>query len=129
MWTVTFYSITFASLFWLVVNPPWKIAMQSPSTPIWGALVVLAVVSILVPHSLYFSGLRYVVPSRAIITSALEPVVAILSAALVLGESLDIVQAIGALFVILAIVLLQVRRESGVAEPSGTLAAEPIDAA
>ena len=33
MWTVTFYSIAFASLFWMVLNPPWKIAAGSRFPP------------------------------------------------------------------------------------------------
>jgi len=111
IWSVTFYSIAFASLFWLFVNPPWAIVAQSPSPGMWGALVVLAVVSILIPHSLYFNGLRYVVPSRAIITSTLEPIVAIGSASLLLGEYLQPVQLFGAVMVIIAILMLQIRGE------------------
>ena len=53
------------------------------------------------------------VPSRAIITSTMEPVVAIASAALVLGELLTSLQVVGAVLVLAAIVLLQVRREPG----------------
>jgi DME family drug/metabolite transporter len=110
-WTVTFYSIAGASLFWLVIKPPWTfIGPAYPSYPLAG-LFVLAVFSILIPHSLYFNGLRFVVPSRAIITSTMEPIVAISSAALILGETLTGLQAFGAVLVVLAIVLLQVRRE------------------
>jgi drug/metabolite transporter (DMT)-like permease len=52
------------------------------------SLAVLAVFSVLIPHSLFFGGLRVVVPSRAIITSTLEPVAAIVSAAFLLAEHL-----------------------------------------
>ena len=111
IWTMTVYSFIFASLFWLVVNPPGMIASQSPSGATWGGLVVLAVISVLIPHSLFFAGMQYVVASRAIITSTLEPIVAMTSAAIVLGELLRPVQVIGAAFVVCAIVLLQMRRE------------------
>lgn len=114
MWTVTFYSITFASLFWLVVNPPWNVMAQSPSGGMWGALFILAVVSVLIPHSLYFSALRYVVPSRAIITSTFEPIVAIITAAWFLGELLEPLQVVGALLVLAAIMLLQTKEEAAV---------------
>ena len=67
--------------------------------------------SILVPHSLYFAGMQYVVASRAIITSTLEPVVAMASAAVFLTEGLHPVQVVGALMVVSTILLLQVRRE------------------
>jgi DME family drug/metabolite transporter len=111
MWAVTFYAIAFASLFWLVINPPWKVVAESPSFEIWYSLLFLAIVSVLIPHSLYFSGLKHIVPSRAVITSTLEPVVAIVSASFFLGEYLFLTQVIGATLVIVAIVLLQLRRE------------------
>ncbi len=109
MWTVTFYYIAFASLFWLVVYPPTSVAAISGDN--WVALFVLAMASVLIPNAFYSGGLRYLVPSRAVITSTLEPVIAILTAGFVLGEVLSPVQALGATLVIAAIVLLQVRRE------------------
>lgn len=112
LWCVTFYGLLFASLFWLVINPPWRIAEESPSGPLWGALILLAVFSVLLPHTLYFGGLRHVVPARAIITSTLEPVVAIASAALLAGEAFGALQALGAALVLGAVIILQLRREA-----------------
>ncbi len=112
-WTVIFYSLAGASIFWLFINPPWVIAAASPPADVWGALLILAIGSVLIPHTSYFAGLRHVVPSRAIITSTLEPIVAILSAGIFLGEYLATVQALGAALVLLAIVVLQIRREPG----------------
>jgi drug/metabolite transporter (DMT)-like permease len=110
-WTTTMYAILFASLFWLVINPPWAVAARHLTGSSWAALAALAVVSILLPHSLFFAGLRYVVPSRALIISTLEPVVAIGSAAAVAGEPLRFAQLFGAIFVLSAIILLNLRRE------------------
>jgi drug/metabolite transporter (DMT)-like permease len=109
---MTFYAIAFASLFWAIVNPPWNVLAQSPSSEAWGGLVVLALISVLIPHSLYFAGMQYVAASRAIISSTLEPVVAMVSAAVVLGELLKHVQIVGAVFVVGAILLLQFKKES-----------------
>jgi drug/metabolite transporter (DMT)-like permease len=122
LWTTAFYAIFFAACFWLVVQPPWKVAATSLSPGLWAALLVLAVASILIPHSLFFAGLRVVVPSRAIITSTLEPVAAITSAAIFLAEHLKPVQVVGAGMVILAIVLLNLRPErGGVVQPALTI--------
>jgi drug/metabolite transporter (DMT)-like permease len=110
--TVTVYTVGFAALFWLVVNPGRGLVAEPPGLPLLGALTLFAVISILIPHSLFFSGLRTVPPSRAIITSTLEPVVAILSAALIVGELLGPVQVLGALAVIAAIVLLNTGRDA-----------------
>jgi drug/metabolite transporter (DMT)-like permease len=124
--TVTFYSIVFASLFWLLLNPPWMMLEQSPSGEGWMALAILAVTSVLVPNMLFSAGLRFLVPSRAVITSTLEPVVAIATAAAFVGERLMPMQMLGAAMVIVAIVLLQLRRES---PPGGELAMEQGHAA
>jgi len=62
VWTMTIYSIGFASLFWLVVNPPWNVPAQIPTPAVILPLIVLAIFSLLLPHSLFFSGLRGVTP-------------------------------------------------------------------
>lgn len=129
VWTITFYAILFASLFWLVVQPPWVVLELGISNELWIALFTLGVVSVLIPHTLYFAGLQYVVPTRAIITSTLEPVVAIGSAAFVLGELLDPMQAVGAVLVLTAIVLLQMYREPSPLGESNFSSKRPTDAA
>jgi drug/metabolite transporter (DMT)-like permease len=115
VWTMTVYSFIFASLFWLAINPPAMIVGQSPPAATWGGLVVLAIISVLIPHSLFFAGMRHVVASRAVITSTLEPVVAMASAAIFLGELLQSLQVVGAVLVAGAILLLQLRREDDAA--------------
>jgi drug/metabolite transporter (DMT)-like permease len=111
VWTILVYAFIAASLFWLVVNPPWKIVEAHYPGATWGTFVVFAVVSILIPHSLYFNGLRYLTASQAIITATFEPVVAIVSAYIILAETLSAVQGLGAVLVIAAIVLLQLAGE------------------
>lgn len=110
-WTAVLYALVFASIMWLVVNPPWVIASEPHSPGLWLALIGFAIISVLLPHSLFAAGLRTVVPSRAIITSTLEPVVAISSAAVVLGELLTPLQVVGAITVLVAIVMLNLRPE------------------
>jgi drug/metabolite transporter (DMT)-like permease len=111
LWTTVFYAILFASLFWLLLNPPWKVLATDLPGSTWGALALLAIFSVLVPHSLFVGGMRYLVPSRAMITGTFEPVVAILSAAIVLGERLELPQLFGAALVLAAIVVLNARPE------------------
>ncbi|MEK9137595.1 MAG: DMT family transporter, partial [Bacteroidota bacterium] len=60
---------------------------------------------------LYFAGMQYVPASRAAVTSTLEPVVAIVSAAVFLGEMLQPGQVVGAVIVLCAIGLLQMKKE------------------
>jgi probable blue pigment (indigoidine) exporter len=70
-----------------------------------------AVISILIPHSLYFSGMRYLTASRGIITATFEPIVAIASAFFIVNEVLTPIQIVGAILVITAIAILQTKQE------------------
>ena len=63
--------------------------------------------------SCYFIGVRYITASRAIITGTFEPIVAIVGSFLFLGDLMAPLQVMGAILVITAIAVLQVRREEG----------------
>ena len=113
VWTATLYALLFAALFWGALNPPWTVAAAHVPAELWLKLAGFSVVSVLVPHTLFFAGLQHVVPSRAMIISTSEPVIAIGSAAALLGESLSGIQIAGAALVLAAITILQIRREPG----------------
>jgi len=106
-WTVLLYVILSASLFWLVVNPPWKIAAAHYSNAQWLFLLAFSLISVLAPFSLYFAGLQHLEPTRAIVVSCLEPVFSIVIAAVVLGELLRPLQTLGIVLVLVAIVIVQ----------------------
>jgi drug/metabolite transporter (DMT)-like permease len=123
-WRVLVWILTAAAVFWLVVNPPWKIAAAHYAPVQWVFLFVFSMISVLGAFSLYFLGLQYLEPTRAIITSCLEPVFSILLAALLLGEVLRPIQTLGIVFVLAAIVIVQ-RPGGSVAEES--VMVEPIE--
>jgi len=112
VWTCVIWSFIFASVFWLFVNPPWKIAAAGYDAETWGVLALVAVISVLIPHSLYYTGVRYLTASRAIITATFEPVVAIGTAALFVNEIPGPVQIAGAALVLVAIAILQIKHET-----------------
>jgi len=111
VWTALVYSFIFASIFWMFINPPWKIVAAGYSPETWELFFGFAMVSILIPHSFYFGGIRFLTASRAIITATFEPIVAIVSAYIMLGESLVPVQILGAVLVLAAIAILQIKQE------------------
>lgn len=106
-WRVLTWTLTSASVFWLIVNPPWKILAAHYSLAQWTFLLVFSMISVLGAFSLYFLGLQYLEPTRAIITSCLEPVFSILLAAALLGEGLRPIQTLGIVLVLAAIVIVQ----------------------
>ncbi len=80
----------------------------------WGWLVCLAVVSTVVSISLFFAGLRRVGPTTASILATVEPLVTVLLAFLVFGETLGVVQVVGGGLVLAAVLVLQAVTARGV---------------
>jgi drug/metabolite transporter (DMT)-like permease len=109
VWTTLIYVLGAATVFWLFVNSPVAIVQAHYSFNNWLVFVLVSLISILLPYIFYFSGLKFIEPTRAIITSTLEPVVAIMSAFFVLGGTLDFIQTVGVVLVLAAIGLLQVK--------------------
>jgi DME family drug/metabolite transporter len=100
--TVLFYSFVLAGILWSVVTPPWRIAAAGYGAGTWGALLALGLFSTLVPFMLFNAGLRRLSAADAGIVATLEPVIAVASSAIVLGEGLRPAQTAGALLVLLA---------------------------
>lgn len=122
-WTVLLYVTMSASAFWIVVNPPTKIAAAYYSATTWMFLVAFSMVSVLLPFSFYFAGLRHLEPTKAIIVSCLEPVFSILIAAAALKEAVNLLQGLGVAMVLGAILVVQRPARGQPAPP----AAGPVD--
>ena len=105
-WTVLLYTILSASLFWLFLNPPWKIAAAHYSPAQWLFLLGFSLISVLLPFASYFAGLQHLEPTHAVLVSCLEPAFSIVIARLALGESIRPLQSVGILLVLLAIVVV-----------------------
>lgn len=110
--TIMFYVLASSACLWLVVNPPWRLAAQHFSAGQWEFLFVFACLSMVLPYTLYFSGLKYLDPTRAVITSCLEPVFAILFAVSFGFEVLQALQVMGILAVLAATVMVQIKPKS-----------------
>jgi len=122
-WIVLLYTTLAASLFWIVVNPPWKIAAAHYSVEQWGFLLVFSLLSVLAPFSFYFAGLKYLEPTRAIVVSCLEPVFSIVIAAIALGEGVRPLQIVGIVLVLAAVMVVQRPARSG----EGAIALDPVE--
>jgi drug/metabolite transporter (DMT)-like permease len=75
----------------------------------WGWLAALALVSTVVAILLFFAGLRRVGPTAASILATVEPVITVLLAFAVFGETLGPVQLAGGGLVVAAVLALNVR--------------------
>jgi DME family drug/metabolite transporter len=106
-WLVVLYALAGASLLWIILNPPWKIWAAHYTGPQWLFLFVFACASMLIPFSLYFSGLHHLDATRAIVVSCLEPVFAIGFAWSFAHERVTALQVLGMAIVIAATIIVQ----------------------
>ncbi len=106
-WLVLLYTTCSASLFWVLINPPWKIVAAHYSGEQWLFLLFFSLISVMAPFAFYFAGLQHLEPTRAIVVSCLEPVFSIVIAAFALGEVLRPLQAVGIVVVLAGILVVQ----------------------
>ncbi|GLI33118.1 membrane protein [Desulforhabdus amnigena] len=117
-WTVLFYALLIAAIFWNSVHPLWNAApppfasvLRSYSPVQWAWILYIVVLGTILPFGLYFQGINLIRSTRASITATLEPITAGVISYIFLRESLSSLQILGAILVIGAIVLLQLRQE------------------
>jgi drug/metabolite transporter (DMT)-like permease len=112
--TTLVWGFGFASLFWLVVQPPWSFPFAEFTSAENIALGLgVAVIGTLLPFVCIVAALRHVPASRAAVVATLEPVLAAIIAWPVLGQDLDVAQITGGLIVVGAVVWVQIQRPAG----------------
>lgn len=78
----------------------------------WTAVAAIAVVATVMPMAALFAGIERVGAARASIVATVEPVVTVVLAGLLLGETLSLGAASGAACILIAVRLLAARRDS-----------------
>jgi len=106
LWQNLVYTMMFAALFWAVLQPPSDWPSWNLTSSEWGILGFFSLISVVLPYIFFYLGLKFLPPSTVLIISTFEPVTAIISAWIFLGESMSIVQIAGAGLVISAIFIL-----------------------
>ncbi len=106
-WTVVFYGLLFAAVTWNVLHPPLS-AFLRPSGPAqWGCVLIVGFLGTVLAFICYNEGINRIGATRASITATLEPITAGIIAWLLLGETMELWQVLGAALVIVAITGLQ----------------------
>jgi drug/metabolite transporter (DMT)-like permease len=112
------FGMGFASIFWLVVLPPWTFPFEVFSTqmdlggiaagtmlPGWLLIGAAAIFGTVVPYMLVLSGMKMLTASTSSVIGMLEPVIAGAFAWIWFGQSWDFIQLIGAAIVLVGIYL------------------------
>ena len=112
------FGMGFASIFWLVVLPPWSFPFEVFSMqmdlggiangtvlPGWLLIGAAAIFGTVVPYMLVLSGMKMLTASTSSVIGMLEPVIAGAFAWIWFGQSWDLIQLIGAAIVLVGIYL------------------------
>lgn len=106
----TTYGALIASLFWLVVQPPWSIPATTWNPHFLGLIVLVGVIGMAVPFSLELAALRRLDATHAGIAATFELPASALIAFLWLGQSLNLWQILGCVLVLVGITVVQLER-------------------
>jgi drug/metabolite transporter (DMT)-like permease len=112
------FGMGFASIFWLIVLPPWSFPFEVFSTqmdlggiakgtmlPGWLLIGAAAILGTVVPYMLVLSGMKLLTASTSSVIGMLEPVIAGAFAWIWFGQSWDFIQLTGAAIVLVGIYL------------------------
>lgn len=126
---VSFWSMLFASAFWLVFSAWWQVEpgtlsqqvplhgnLEALAVPLWLLVLWNGVVGSFAPYLLSYMALGRLTATAAGIVSASEVLFAFGFAFLWLGESLDVVQGAGVVLVLAGIVVAQTARVNKVVD-------------
>lgn len=131
--SLTMWGFIFASVTWAILQPWWNFPFSVlgrmsipetssfPSLPIWGIMLWGVLFGTIAPFLLVLGSLRRIGAQRAGIVATTEPLWAGLIAIVVLGETLNWVQALGGSIVVVGVVLAETSRRMSAIEDSDSL--------
>ncbi len=100
-----------AAVAWSIARPPWTLPWTLPWSLLAGELgwyvSAVVVVATAVPYLFSVGAVRLIPAARVGLASTSEPVIAAIAAWLLIGQALELPQAIGGLIVVAGIVLAQ----------------------
>jgi RarD protein len=104
--TVTTYTFLYTSIFMLLTSDIIKKTDKFQYADVWMSALLLALVSTVAAFVLYTSGLKYLEASKASILATIEPIVAVVTGVLFLGEHLRGWQVLGIALVLYSAILV-----------------------
>jgi drug/metabolite transporter (DMT)-like permease len=111
-WTVVFYGLLFAAVTWNIFHPPLSAFLRPSGFAQWGWVLFIAFFGTVLAFICYTEGINRIGAARASITATLEPITAGFIAWMLLGETMELWQILGAALVIASVIGLQASRES-----------------
>ncbi|WP_285769104.1 DMT family transporter [Peribacillus sp. SI8-4] len=104
--TITTYTFFYTSIFMLLTSDIIRKTDEFQEADVWISAVLLALVSTVAAFVLYTSGLKHLEASKASILATIEPIVAVVTGVLFLGEQLRGWQVLGIALVLYSAILV-----------------------
>ncbi len=118
--TVVTYALGFGAFFLMLIRGTRNLVSVHYPAATWLWILALAVFSTLVGYSLYTKGLQYLEAGRAGIVATWEVVVASVLAFLIFGETLSLLQILGASLIFAGIVVVREHPAQGAGQRAAT---------
>ena len=96
-----------AVLAWSIARPPWTLPWASLAGEIGWYVGGVVVVATVVPYLFSVGAVRLIPAARVGLASTAEPVIAAIAAWLLIGQSLEALQVVGGLIVVIGILVAQ----------------------
>lgn len=109
----TAYGALIASLFWLLVQPPWAIPASIWNPHLFVLVVLVGIIGMALPFSLSLAGLRRLDAMRAGIATMFELPASAIIAFFWLGQNLNLWQILGCGLVLAGITVVQLEKPDG----------------
>ena len=135
---VAFWTTGFASLFWAFFSGWWSVKpallaesvslsgnLEAVHLPLWAPLAWCVLLGSFLPFLLSFLALKHLSATAAGIVASSEVIFAFVVAWLWLGESLNVIQILGAMVVLAGIILAQTARSGKVIDADLALLPDP----
>ena len=106
-WALLCVGFGTAALAWSVVRPPWSLPWSSLGGEIGPYVLGVVVIATVVPYLFSVGAVRLIPAARVGLTSTAEPVIAAIAAWLLIGQSLEPLQVVGGVIVMVGILVAQ----------------------
>ena len=106
-WALLCAGFAIAALAWCIVRPPWTLPWSGLGGELGPYVLGVVVVATVVPYLFSVGAVRLIPAARVGLASTAEPVIAAISAWLLIGESLQPLQLVGGAIVLAGILVAQ----------------------
>ncbi|QDI92446.1 EamA family transporter [Salicibibacter halophilus] len=104
--TITTYTFFYAGIFMVITSDVWGKLDAFVYPDVWISALLLAIVSTVLGYLLYTTGLKHIEASKASILATVEPIVAVITGVLFLGDYLLFWQVLGIVLVLYSAILV-----------------------